>query len=467
VRLLDRLTDRYRAGQGYYEGLASGAAVLTSYGSDSNRESSLQQIVAAAQQAYATNGVVWACVLMRMMLLSEARFCFQSLSDKGIYGRPELKVLERPWPGATTGELIARAEQDVSLAGNSFIWKADAELVRLPPDEVTIVSVVGHDSSGRRYRRVIGYDWDPTTTNLPGIGPGRGDEVAQHFTVDELAHWSPYPDPQARWRGMSWLTPVMRDVDADSGLTAYKAEYLDHAATPNMVIQHPLKLRPDTVDAIVERLATKYGGIANSFKAIILDQGATAVPVGSTFSQLDFSAVQGIGEDRICAAAGVEPVLLGLLSIGRSAVGYTDAIRKLTDLTCRPLWRTMCASWEKLVPYRPPQGHRLWFDLSDVAALRQGEMERAQATQVKAAAVVTLVQAGGTFESAVKAVDADDIGLLKAAPTPPPAATAPSGGQPGVPRGPAGVTQTQTPASKLPAPNSFANVPSVNGASSG
>jgi phage portal protein BeeE len=397
------------------------------------------------------------------MLLAEARFCFQALSDKGIYGRPELKILEKPWPGATSGEMIARAEQDISLAGNSFMWKTDSQLVRLPPDEVTIVSRVFRDTSGRRYRKVIGYDWDPTTTNLPGIGPGRGDDPPQHFTVDEVAHWSPYPDPQAHWRGMSWLTPIMRDVDADSGLTAYKAEYLDHAATPNMVIQHPLKLRPDTVDAIVARLQAKYGGIGNAFKTIILDQGATAVPVGSTFSQLDFSAVPGVGEDRICAAAGVDPVLVGLVTIGRSAVSYADAMRRLADITCRPLWRTMCASWEKLVPYTLPQGHRLWFDLSDVAALRQGEMERAQATQVKAAALVTLVQAGYTRESAVKAVDGDDISLLVEAPQPAPAAAAPSGGQPGVPRGPAGVTQVQTPASKLPAPSSFANLPSVNG----
>ena len=467
MRLLDRVMDRYRA-QGYYEGLASGAAVLTSYGSDSTKEGALQQVVAAAQEAYATNGVVFACILTRMMLLSEARFTMQSLVDKGTYGTPALSVLEKPWPNGTTAELIARMELDLSTAGNSFIWKAEPDLlVPMPPDEVTIISEKVRSSRGGHYRRVIGYDWDPTTTNPPGLGPGKGDDEAQTLTVDEVAHWAPIPDPQARWRGMSWLTPAMREVNGDSGLTEYKVQYLDHGAVPNMIVQYPQKLRPDTVDRVVERMSERYGGVTNAFRTIVLDQGATGTVVGNTFEQMDYSHVQGVGEDRICADAGVDPVLLGLLTIGRASVQYMDAIRRLADLTCRPLWRSMCASLQNIVPNVPAAGVRLWFDLSDIAALRQGELERSQAMQVKAAALVTLVQAGFTHESAVASLQADDVGQLVKAPMPAPVQGAPSGGQPGVPRAPTGITQAQTPASKLPSPNTFANLPSVNGASHG
>lgn len=480
MRLADRVLERYRA-QGYYEGLASGAAVLTSYGSDSTKEGALQQVVAAAQQAYSTNGVVFACILTRMMLLSEARFTMQSLVDKGTYGTPDLRVLENPWPNGTTAELIARMEQDASTGGTAFVWKPEPDrLVRLPPDEVTIISEIKHGPAGH-YREVIGVDWDPTSTNPPGIGPGKGsDDDAQTLPIEEVAVWAPYPDPQANYRGMSWLTPVMADVAGDSGLTAYKSQYLDHAATPNMLIQYPQKLRPDTIDRVVERMSERYGGVTNSFRTIVLDQGATGTVVGSTFDQMDYSHVQGVGEDRICAAAGVDPVLIGLLTIGRSSVQYMDAVRRLADVTCRPLWRSMCASLQKLVPNVPAQGVRLWFDVSDIAALRQGELERSQASQVKAAALVTFVQAGATFDSAVAALEADDVSLLKAAPTPPPVQGAPSGGQPGVPRAPKApyeITQTQTPASKSPAPSTFPNgagvgssvvkPPSVNGASHG
>jgi phage portal protein BeeE len=466
VRLVDRLRDRYRA-QGYYEGMASGAAVLKSYGSDVNREGSVQQIVAAAQQAYTTNGVVFACELVRMMLLSEARFQMQSLVDKGLYGTPDLAVLEVPWENATTAELIARMEQDIGLAGNAFIWKAAPDLlVRLPPDEVTIVSAVVMDDFGRTYRKVIGYDWDPDAPTPPHFAPGTGlgrDDVAQAFTTEEIAHWSPYPDPAANFRGMSWLTPIMREVAADSGLTAYKDAFLDRAATPNIVVQYAQRLRRDTVDSIVDRLRERHGGIDNAYQALVLDQGATATTIGSTFEQMDYTLVQAAGASRICAAAGVDPVLLGLAPASGASGEYLPAMRRFADLTCRPLWRSMCAALQKFVPNVPPAGIRLWYDLSDIAALREGELQRAQASQVKAAALITMVQAGATLESAMSAVQADDIGMLKAAPTPPPVQQAPSGGQPGTPRAPTGATQAQTPASKLPKPSSFANLPSVNG----
>ena len=47
---------------------------------------------------------------------------------------PRLRVLEEPWPGGTSGELLARMEQDVSWAGNAYIWDAGDRLVRWRPD---------------------------------------------------------------------------------------------------------------------------------------------------------------------------------------------------------------------------------------------------------------------------------------------------------------------------------------------
>jgi len=77
MRLLDQLTARYRA-QGFFEGLASGAAVYSSIGSDPRREGSVQQIVAVATEAYESYGVVFACLMVRMMVLAEASFKFRS-----------------------------------------------------------------------------------------------------------------------------------------------------------------------------------------------------------------------------------------------------------------------------------------------------------------------------------------------------------------------------------------------------
>src|SRR6266576_1121665 len=160
-------------------------------GPDPNREVATGAgLVEQAQAAHRTNGVVFAVVLTRMMLLSEATFKLREKATKKLYGnedvlrgrRVDLGILEHPWPGAESGELWARMEQDLSTAGGPFIAKIEAdELLRLPPREVTIVSEETASTGGIRHKQVVGYDWDPEL-NQPGAG--RRSARAQFFTVD-------------------------------------------------------------------------------------------------------------------------------------------------------------------------------------------------------------------------------------------------------------------------------------------
>jgi phage portal protein BeeE len=467
VRLVDRVRDRYRQ-QGYYEGMASGAAVLTTYGGDPRREIPAQNLVAAARQAYATNGVVFACIMARQMLLSEATFKLRVKSDKSTYGNEDLRILEYPWQNGTTGDLWTRMELDDSTAGTAFIAKVeDDTLLRLPPHETTIVSEEVTATTGTKYRQILGYDWDPDKMNA---SPGQPSSRAQFFTVDEVAQWSPFPDPGANFRGWSWLTPVLRDIGADSGMTQYKVQYMDHG-TPVVAVKYPMKLRPETIDSIVERMEAKFGGVGNAFKTLVFDQGADPT-LGNSFQDMAYTAVQEAGEARICSAAGVPPRLLGLA--GGPEQSDAEAMRRFADLTIRPLWRSGCAALQKLVPNVPAKGVQLWFDTSDIAALQAAETEKAQVTQVNAAALFTLTQSGFTRESSIAYVSSGDVTQLVPdpnAPTPgvseretitaaesapvtgPDSANGKTGVPPGGPQ--AVLTKPQTPASKKPMPASF------------
>jgi len=405
------------------------------------------------------------------MLFTEARFTFQSLVDKRTFGDTTLRVLEYPWPNGTTAELLGRMEQDISLAGNSYIWKPEPDrLVHVPPHEVTIISSL---SDG--YRTVLGYDWDPT----PLMTGGRS-ENARFLPVEEVAHWSPIPDPQATFRGMSWLTSVLREVEADQQLTSYKSTFLANSATPSMLVKYAAKLRPDTIDSIAQRFQAKYAG-PSGIKTLVLDQGADATPMGSTFDQLNLDKVMTAGAERICAAAGV-PLVIANLQGATSNAEWGAAMRRFADMTMRPLWRSVCAALQPLVENVPEQGVRLWYDVTDVAALRQSETERAQTIQVKAAAILTLEQAGYTRESCVDAVVADDLTLLVPAPLAPPEAVKEdvkvtdqlTDGQnpapvvlPTAPQIGPRVSRPQTPATVAAKPNTFAHIPSVNAAKNG
>ena len=76
MRLIDRLIRRY--GDTFWEGQASGASVLTTSYAGPDREPVLPQLAAYAQQANSSNAVIFAAILVRMALFSEARFQYQA-----------------------------------------------------------------------------------------------------------------------------------------------------------------------------------------------------------------------------------------------------------------------------------------------------------------------------------------------------------------------------------------------------
>jgi phage portal protein BeeE len=398
------------------QGPASGASVLmTSYGQPGS-EPILPALMSNTAGAYGGNAVVFGAILARLMLFSEATFAFRDVTDKHLFGGYEtdgrtqgarlLRKLENPWPNGTTGELLARMIQDVDLAGNAYVRDAGDQLVRLRPDWVTIISELVPDALGRPYRKVVGYHYDP-----PQTGPDEGPPVL--FDVDEVAHWSPIPDPWAHFRGMSWLTPVLREVAADQAMTTHKIRYLQNAASPNLLVKYSQKLGKDTVARIQQTIESRHGGVDNAFRTMVLDEGADVSVIGNSFEQMSFATVQAAGENRILVASGVPGIVIGSKEglMAATYSNYEQAMRRFADLTMRPLWRSACASLQQLVT--PPAGSRLWFDVSDIAALRQGEKERADTVLVQAQSISEFVKFGYDPASAVEAVSSSNLALLK------------------------------------------------------
>ena len=399
-----RLIDRLMARDISRAVLPSGASVLMQTFGTPNAERILPTYLNAIE-SYSSSGVVFGVIQARMSLFTEAEFKFQRLEDKSLFGSSALLPLEEPWPGGTTGELLARMEQDVSLAGNAYIRRTSEGLERLRPDCVTIISEIVKDANDTEIRHVVGYWFDPT-----GF-----DNVRQptYFPEEEVAHWAPIPDPWATWRGMSWLTPVLREVDADMQLTDYKRAYLNNAATPNLLIKYNGKIGGEKLTRLREQLQARHGGVGNAFKTLVLDEGADASVVGNNLEQLAFSATQAAGENRIAVAGNVPAIVVGLKEGLQAATysNYEQAMRRFADLFGRPQWRSACAALAKLIEV--PADCRLWYDTSAIAALRQGEKEQADTMQVLATAANSLVMAGYTPASINAALSAGDVTLLE------------------------------------------------------
>lgn len=360
---------------------------------------------------YKSNGIVAACMAVRESIFSEVRFRFQGINNGRpgrLFGTSELQVLERPWPNGTTGELAIRMIQDVDLAGNFYAVLRDGRLWRRQPDKMIIL--LSGNPSEDEYVSVAGYMYYPD-------GPKPGGKFVTYMPED-VCHWTPKPDPQAEYRGMSWLTPILREIRADNAATDHKAEFFDNAATPQMVVKTPPDvMTQEQFDSFRERMQQAHTGPGNRNKTLYLVPGSDVTVVGRDFQQLDFSETQGRDETRIAAAAGVPAVIVGLKESMQgsslNAGNYGQARRRFADGTMRPLYRSAAAALEALV--RPPTANgpaRLWYDDSDIAFFREDRKDAADIQSTKAQTIKALVDAGYEPQSVVQAVEAENPSLL-------------------------------------------------------
>ena len=395
------------------------SVVNTSMGSLST-ETLASSFAGYAAGGFKGNSIVFSCMAARQSVFSAARFRWQRLRDgkpSEMFGTSALSLLENPSPGETTQDLLSRLIQDADLAGNGYNMldtplsrlggDGGEEIVRLRPDWMEIVAEKRIHNRGHVGWKRRGYMYTEG-----GIHSGN---KPVPLLLDEISHFAPKPDPTASFRGMSWLTPVVREIENDGLMNSHKRKFFENGATPNMIIKHPVGADRNKILDFQKRLSAENAGVENAYKTLNLYPGADATVVGSNMEQLDFRSVQGAGETRIASAAEVPPIIVGLSEGLESATysNYGQARRRFADGTIHPLWQNAAGSLAALLP-KMPDDVRLWYDADDIPFLREDEKDAALITQTRASTLASLVMAGYTPESAAKfLMTADDFRVLE------------------------------------------------------
>jgi hypothetical protein len=358
------------------------------------------------------NGIIFACMAAHLRLFSQARFQWQRMSGGrpgDLFGTAELGILEKPWPGGVTADLLGRASQHADYAGNFFATRRKNRIVWMRPTWVDIVLGSNSDpdvTSVDLDAEILGYIY------YPGGKLSRNTPVA--LLASEVAHYAPIPDPLASYRGMSWLTPVIRETMGDNAATAHKLAFFENGATANLVLKRNDPLTQVAFDEWVDKVNSGHRGVANAYKTFFLDNGADATVVGANMQQMEFAVTQSAGEVRIAVAAGIPAPVLGILEglqgSALNAGNFSAARRLYADMWARPSWGNFAASMEVLVP--APSNARLWYDARDIPFLAEDEKDAADIQQVKAQTVRSFIDGGFKADDAIKAVEAGDIGLL-------------------------------------------------------
>jgi phage portal protein BeeE len=385
----------------------------------------------------------FAAEMVRALVLSQARFTFRNRpstnTPRRTFGTSALSVLEEPWPNATTGELLARMEWHAGLAGNSYVYRQPDRLRVLRPDWVAILygsQLEPDDPAHALDGEVIGYIYQQG-----GVKGGNRSKVYTLLPAD-VVHWSPLPDPEAAGLGMSWVTPAVREIQGDQAATEHKLNFFRNGATPNMVVKGIPAANEEQFNQIVNQLEASHSGVRNAYKTLYLTAGADVTVVGSSLQQLDFKATQGAGETRIALLSRVHPVILaiaeGLAGSSLNAGNFAMARRLWADSWIYPTLQDVARALAPIV--RVPSDAELWYDPADMPILREDAKDAAEIEQIKQTTITGYVKEGFTADSAVAAVNGQDVKLLKhtglvSVQLQPPGVTAPADGQPALPVG--------------------------------
>jgi hypothetical protein len=428
MKLLDALVQRKSWSEPPFWAEDGRAPFLSTWSMRPDREPIGNDFEGYVRGAYESDGIVFACIAARQCVFSQGRFLWRDreaatgrLGD--MYRTPELSLIERPWANGTTGELLSRMELFASLAGNHYGTTADdlgnygkasrggpnRRIVEMRPDWVTLIvaspSSVPGDPRGpyKLDARVVAFEY-----RAPGCEPIL-------LLPGEVSHYSPVPDPLSRWRGMSWLTPVLREIAADKAATKHKLKFFENAATPNLAVSMAKEVTPDAFERFMALIDANHKGVDNAYKTLYTAGGADVTVIGADLKQLDFKSTQGAGETRIAAAARVHPVVVGLSEglqgSSLNAGNYQAAKRAFADGWVRPSWGIVAPSLATLLE-RPSPLAELCVDDHDIPFLREDAKDEAEIQSLQAQSLRQLLDAGMDPDAAVRFLQNNDLSQL-------------------------------------------------------
>jgi hypothetical protein len=274
--------------------------------------------------------------------------------------------------------MLMRAEQDVVAAGQRVHhrpqpWPAQAATAGLGDDRLRVRSADPDYFGDALDGELLGYMYTP---RMPGGSWGEGTVLLP----DEVAHYAPYPDPQTHGRGMSWLTPVLREIQSDESALIHKESFFRNGAGPRLA----MKLDPSIQKADFERFAATieahHTGPWNAYKTLYLAGGADPVPMTFNLRDLDYKNVIGRRRDAARVgrrrAADDRRVLRGSRRLGpqRGQLQAVEAAPRRRHAA--PAVAQLRRSLEAILP-PPAPGSRLWYDDRDIAFLRDDEGDAA------------------------------------------------------------------------------------------
>lgn len=259
------------------------------------------------------------------------------------------RLLERPNGEHGAGMFLYRVAQQLALTGQACIWGVPNALGL--PVELFVIPISLLEPLAPTAEMPRG-GWRVQMMDSCGMGDaGLGlpswlsDQVIPYEQLRRIM----WPHPLLLADGMSPVSAGARMVDAAEQANAAAWSHLRNGADPSLVVQMPDSYSPDEaeMDATAEKVRSKYSGVQNVGKVLVLPPGAEASSVTQSPREMAYGEVLLLYRDAILAIHGTPGVAAGITDASAYAAFYA-ALLQYSSLTVQP---ALCLVAEELTAW--------------------------------------------------------------------------------------------------------------------
>lgn len=264
--------------------------------------------------------------------------------EEVLKNHPALDLLRSPRPGLSGGRLLSLTAMHFFLYGNAF-WVLERRGTRgaprtlrvVPPEDIQFVWLADDDS-------IASYDWRDIQGRIHSREP-----------VENVIHFRDLNGTDGLF-GFPRLASALLDILTDTEASQYVRQVVGNSGLPGMVIAAQAGTAQSDLTAAEDRWNEKYATRGNRGMTAFVAGLESVTPIGFNLQQLEFPDLRRVSREDICAAAAVDPRMIGVASAGSdgglSGEQYREARFRLIQQT---VWPIMCALTDELNYWLMPE----------------------------------------------------------------------------------------------------------------
>ena len=210
------------------------------------------------------------------------------------------------------------------------------------------------------------------------------------FPKKEIIH-TRRPNPISLIWGLSPFVPGRKSILFNRYSSDYLNSFYLKQATPGMIIEMDRQVNEQQVIRQLRSFELAYTGRKNQRRTMILPKGVKATPSSHSIADQRLSELIESNRETIIALLKVPKHELGLQTSGSlGSDDYRVAIRNFWEATLKPTMRMIEGSLTKFFAKQLGENYFLQFDLSDVDALQEDLLTKADTAAKMLAAGYTV-----------------------------------------------------------------------------